>query len=478
MVLLLVPFSTEAQITWNMGMNIAPASSGNDHPRITVDAAGNPLVIWGHAQQAMFSRWNGTGFTTPVMLHPMTMTIAEASWMGPDIAAHGDTVYAVMKQMPEPDTASHIYLVRSFDGGQTFSLPIRVDFIADSVSRFPTVTTDDTGNPVVGFMKFNNAFLDARWVVTTSADYGNTFSGDVKASGWSSPGATVCDCCPGAILYDNNYAVMLYRDNNNNIRDTWAGVSANGGAAFTSGMNMDQQNWMLMMCPSSGPDGFIAGDSVYSVFMNGASGINRVYYSSASLITGLTQPVQPVTGTIPGLSTQNFPRMAKSGNAVAITWKQNTGSDQLPLLFTPDIAAGFPASYDTVDLDNITNADVALFNGNIYVVWEDENSGTVKFRSGTYTPVNTAVSSAGAPIHLYARPNPASNEWIVTGPVSGKNCHAAFYDAQGRLLEKPEMQISGPSFEISIGSINKPAGIYFLHITSGDNNEVIRLIKE
>src|SRR3989304_9381470 len=80
-------------ITWNSGINIASSASGNEHPRMAINGSGNPLVIWHNAGNCMFSRWNGTAFTSPVILNPMSMTIAGAGWMGPDIAAHADTVY-------------------------------------------------------------------------------------------------------------------------------------------------------------------------------------------------------------------------------------------------------------------------------------------------------------------------------------------------------------------------------------------------
>lgn len=390
-------------------MSIASSSSGNEHPRIVTDGSGNPLVLWGHAERAMFARWSGTSFNAPVMLNPMSMTIAEASWMGPDIASSGDTVYVVFKQTPEMDTSSHIYIVRSFDGGMNFSMPFQVDFIADSVSRFPTVTVDATGNPIVGFMKFDPGFLNARWVVTKSNDYGNTFSTDVNASGWSAVGATVCDCCPGSIVNAANNVAMLYRDNKSNIRDSWAGISTNGGTSFTNGWNIDQNNWNLFSCPSTGPDGVIVGDSLYAVFMNGASGTSRVYRSVSSISNSIAQPSQLLTGNISGLNQQNYPRIAQSGNAMAIVWKQNINNfDQLPLLFTNDIANGFPAIYDTVDLNDITNADVALSNGNIFVVWEDDNSGTVKYRTGSFSPLSMPENEINeSSVSVF--PNPAKD---------------------------------------------------------------------
>lgn len=398
--------SAQSGITWGMmGMDIANSSHSNMHPRITLDAARNPLVIWGRMSEeaVLFSRWNGTAFTAPVALNMGGMTVATASWMGPDIASKGDTVYVVWRQTPESmDTSKHIFIVRSFDGGISFSAPVRVDNIGDSVSRFPTVSVDATGNPVVAFMKFNMAFGASRWVVAKSTDYGNSFSIDTKASGWD--GSTdVCDCCPGALVLSGNTSAMLYRNNNNNIRDIWTGISTSSSTSFSSGFNVDNHNWNLNSCPSSGPDGVIIGDTLYSVFMNGANVNYRTYLSKSSLSGGAVNSVSNLTGAITGLTQQNYPRIATDGNAMAIVWKQTvSGVAQLPILFTNNIANGFAAMYDTVDLNNITNADVAISNGKIFVVWQDDNSGTVKYRTGTYTQspqfgsVQATILPAGA----------------------------------------------------------------------------------
>jgi len=105
--------NAQSQLAWTMGMNVASSSSGNEHPRVVTDAAGNPLIVWGHVSRAMFSRWNGTAFTTPLMLNTGGINIASASWMGPDIASKGDTVYVVMKEIPEASDTCHIYIVHS-----------------------------------------------------------------------------------------------------------------------------------------------------------------------------------------------------------------------------------------------------------------------------------------------------------------------------------------------------------------------------
>lgn len=452
-------------ITWNMGINLATSSSGNEHPRIAVDGNNNPMVIWHHTSSAMFSRWNGTSFTAPVMLNPAWMTIAGASWMGPDIATHGDTVYVVFKQSPEASDTCHIYCVSSFDGGVSFNAPVVVDHISDSISRFPTVTTDAAGNPLVGFMKFNSSFAEARWVVAKSNDFGNTFSLDVKASGWSSGVATVCDCCPGSIACADNKVAMLYRDNNNNVRDTWVGFSNDTATSFSYGLNVDQQNWNLFACPSTGPDGIIIGDTLYAAFMNGASGMSTVYYSKSSISTGITTAGVPITGSISGLSQQNYPRIAASGNAIAMVWQQVVnGMDECALRFTNNSVNGFNAGYVTVDMSNVTNADVALSNGNIFVVWQDNNSATIKYRSGTYTPVTTSLNALES-TSFTVYPNPVSSVLNITSSGNQKY-FVTIYNSLGETIYGGEQ-----TSNLQLETANFPVGIYFLQLLS--NNKII-----
>ncbi len=449
------------------------------HPRMALDGAGNPMVIWGKMsdESIFFSKWNGTAFTTPVKINPTGFKAATASWMGPDIASKGDTVYVVFKRAPETSDTNYIYILTSFNGGASFSSPVRVDYIADSISRFPTVTVDDAGNPIVAFMKFNASFMQSRWVVTKSADYGKTFSTDVIASGYSGTNAEVCDCCPGAIISSGNISAMLYRDNLNNIRDIWTGISTNNNVSFNSGFATDNTKWMINSCPSSGPDGVVIGDSLYSVFLSAGSGNFRTYISSSSISSGAVKSVSRLSGNFTGLSQQNYPRIATDGKAGAIVWKQTTSTGtQLPILFTNDISKGFPTNYDTVDLKDITNADVAMSNGNIFVVWQDDNSGTVKFRSATYTPINTSVNEYNnyqmEQNNFSVFPNPATG---IINVISSDNEKYAIniYNAVGEKIYN-----ASPTSNTQIEISNYASGIYFLQIVSQHYFSIQKFIKQ
>ncbi len=407
----------------------------------------------------MFSRWTGSSFTTPVIVNPTAMDVAGASWMGPDIASHGDTIYVVYKRTPEASDTCHIYCVRSFNSGVTFSAPVRVDYVNDSLSRFPTVTTDALGNPIIAFMKFNPAFGDARWVVVRSTDFGNTFSADVKASGWSSPTSTVCDCCPGVIACNGNTVVVPYRDNKSNIRDTWVGISTNLAATFAGGMDADQKSWNIPACPASGPDGVIIGDTIYSTSMNGSSGMDRVYFGKASISAMAGSPSALLTGNISGLSLQNYPRIATDGTALVVAWKQTvSGNDQSLLRFTKNIASGLPAAYDTVALNNITNADVAIAKGNVFVVWEDDNSGTVRFRKGTFNSV-TGVEESNAVDMFSVFPNPAKSNVTIKSELIIDEIKIINMSGQIVYQAKPKQKTIFVKTDV--------AGNYFVTVVSG-----------
>lgn len=454
----LLSLGAVAQVTWSAPVTVAASSYSNLHPRITLDKNGNPLVLWGKTSNNMayFSRWTGVAFSTPVMANPMSIPVFTADWAGPDIASHGDTVYIVFKKTPETDSTNYMYMVRSFNGGQTFDAPVRIDAIGDSVSRFPIVTTEDNGNPIVAFMKFDPGFGNARWVVTRSMNYGTSFMPDVMASSMMDD---VCDCCPASILSKGSNKIMLYRNNASNIRTMYAGISTNNGASFGSNVQIDSTNWMVMACPSSGPDGVILGDTVYSSFMSSASGSARVYKSKMSISTGATTSTALITGTFAGLTGQNFPRMAGAGTAGAIVWKENANSTtRVCMSFTDTITQGFPAAYDTIASGSISNADIAMKPGTVYVVWQDDNSGSVMYRKGTY-PLPTAtveglVKSAKA-VEVY--PNPAQNYFSVKDVTNIATC--TLIDMAGRSIDVTPENKNG-SVMVSVVGLSK--GQYFV----------------
>ncbi|MFI5172199.1 MAG: T9SS type A sorting domain-containing protein [Chitinophagales bacterium] len=458
----------QTTISWEPALPVSESSFSNMHPRIVLDRNNNPLVLWGNMMEAAayFSRWTGTGFSEPVRVTPVDMAIFAASWAGPDIAAFGDTIYVVFKENPE--VTAPAFCVHSYNGGSTFSDPVQVDImLGDNVSRFPSVTVNEEGQPIVAFMRLDSDFGNARYVVATSDDFGNSFNMDVLASGFS--GGDVCDCCPVGVIAENNYVATLYRDNLDDLRNSWAGISTTGGDMFMNGIQIDQTDWTINSCPSTGPDGVIINDSLYAVFMSAAGGIERVYFSSSSLISYTANMSKRITNEFPDLTSQKYPRIANYGNAVAIAWRQNVATDsEIPLLFTADITNGLPLAYDTVallDFYGLENTDVAVSSTTVHVIWQDNYNDVVMYRSGSYTqPVLVSDITDDKTISLY--PNPASDQInIELNNFTDGNIDLVLFDISGNPILKKKYSYS-PTIKVDIS--NLAGGIYLVEIIDGN----------
>ena len=467
------------QITWGTTGDVSTPSFGNYFPRVVSDATGDPMVSWSGNSDMYFSRWNGASFTSPITLNTNGTSIAGATWMGPDIASKGDTVFAVYKVTPEADSNSHVWCTGSFDGGVTFSTPIRVDYIGDNICRFPTVSIDNQGNPIVGFMRFDAGFGNARWVVAKSNDLGLSFSNDVLASGWSDPTSEVCDCCPSKIVSEGNNVAMPYRDNDNNIRDTWVGVSNDGGTSFANGMDVDQQGWFIMACPSSGPDAVIVGDDLYTTYMSSATGSSRVSYNVSSISSMIGSAAIPLDQTTPtSLTSQNYPRVDYNGNSMAFAWKQfSNGTQELAIQFTENITTGLNTIQEIVDIDNVGTVDVMLFDGMIWVVWEDVASGTVKYRSGTYTSFLGIENLSSESILVNVQPNPSSSSWNISVETTESNLRYELISASGQVVEENTFEPVNGSFNFKINNSAFNSGIYYLKVVSDGNVSSLKLVK-
>ena len=368
-------------ISWLATAPVAEKMFGNLHPRIKLDKFSNPMVVWAdEAGHAYFSKWGGESFYPPVMISRPTKPVFATSWAGPDIAAHGDTVYVVYKEMPEE--TGHIYIKHSFDGGVHFSAAVQVDTAAgDYISRFPTVSADENGNPFVTFMKVTNNYEAPMYYVARSDDMGETFFRDTLAV----PSTTrVCECSPASLVASGKAGILLYRNNIDGLRNIWASISNNGSSTFNVNLQMDSTLFYPMTCPASGPDGVIVGDTLYSVFTSGRDENALVYLSKLSL-SNPSLTTAPVTGNIVGVIMQNMPRISGMGYAAGVVWTQTSGGNNLVCLsITHDLTTGFPPNYDTVARGVMLNADVALGGGFVYVVWEDHETRSVMYRRGVY----------------------------------------------------------------------------------------------
>jgi hypothetical protein len=453
-------------------MEVADQPFGNNRPRIVVDSDGTPVVMWSDNGAVQVAKWNGTAFDEPTQVNPETSTVATASWMGPGIAAFEDRVYVVYTETSSASGDNEIKICSSIDGGETFSDPITVTENAD-LTRFSEITVDQDGNPIVAYISFPESMDHHEWLVRTSDDFGNTFSEPTLASGWSSETTEACDCCPASLIRSDNTLVALYRDNNSNIRNIWAGISTDSGDSFTVGYDVDQQNWQISACPASGPHGVVIGDTLYSSFMSGIEGPPRVFTSRMSISNPGSPQVSRITSEFEDLTQQNFPRMAASGNTVATVWMQRINwNNQLAFSIDEDITDGETAAFQSIDESGVISGDVIIVGQEVFVVWQNNISGVVKFKSGTID-FSIGVDESVKSEEMNVFPNPSTGIWNITNIEDKANYQLV--DASGRIIQcNPGTYLDG---DLLLDLRDYPAGLYFLKVRTDDGVKSFKLLK-
>ncbi len=349
-------------------------------PRITLNGDAQPVVLWGRTGPASnyLSVAVAGSFTAPVMVTPAGVAPAVADWMGSSIDADANTVWIVFKATPE-DTAP-CYARVSDDGGNTWSDTIRVSPADGLVSRFPSVAVIPDVGPVVEYMEFTSGYMEPRQVVVRMEN--DVFQPPVQVSAPFAPGE-VCDCCTGEIVAGADHVVAMYRNAGSNIRTIWAASSTDDGTMFPVGAEIDPTVWVLNACPSSGPDGYLSGDSLRYVFLSGADNGNKVFVGGAGAMDLSVGSVRNVHPDQAMNVQQNFPRIAGSGDTLGIVWQQTVGS-QTEVLFSWSVnginGLHAPDTVNVVVAGAQKTPDVAFADGVFHIVWSDPAAGVVRYR--------------------------------------------------------------------------------------------------
>lgn len=425
-------FAQQAALSWGPVVDCNGQGEGSLRPRIAVNGTGDPVVLWGNmSPMANYVAVGiGSGFGPALEVSTPGCIPAVADWMGSSIAAVGSTVWVVMKATPEETRP--VYVRRSDDGGLSWGDTVRVDPYDGLVSRFPSIDLVNANGPLVQYMQFDSGYYGARQVV--SHLLGGAFMPPVQVSAPFAPG-DVCDCCPNQIVADQDHVIALYRNAGPNIRVMWGAVSSDAGATFPTGSLIDGTAWPLGACPSSGPDGYLAGDSIRYVWMSGATNGNKVYIGNAlaaDLSLGSQWNVH--SGQAQSLQ-QNFPRIAGSGDTLGVVWQQISGG-QSEILFSWSVTGPTGLSVpDTVNTDMVGSQrtpDIAFANGAFHIVWSEVTGAKVRYRKAAVLGPSAIAEQVG-PVAIRGWPNPVHDMLMVEG---AQWIRAEMIDAQGKVVER------------------------------------------
>jgi hypothetical protein len=420
-------------LQWGAEEEVGPGGLDFLRPRIHLSSDGRPVVVWGndglHAVHGAFSvgagSWVDADVSVLVQGHPYL-----SDWTGVQTASDGVDAWAVYGTGTNAN--GPIYLHRFANGFPSISDTLRIDTPIGEEYKLPSVTPLPNGEAAILVMRTATGWLDAEYILIRTTVNGTAVLPPVLVSAPVAPGE-VCDCCTGEVMSSGNTIVALFRNNNGNQRSIWAAVSTDGGDTFSAATEVDPTAWTINACPSSGPDAFIAGDSLRVVFMSGAVNGTKSYGRSLHLQTlGLGPLMDLWPGQLMSQS-QNLPRIAGDADTLGVVWQQGQAG-QFEILFRWSVNgwAGLSAP-DTVHVSTTgaqKNPDITFGNGAFHIVWQDAPSGNVHYRKATL-PADVAVNDHPGRPGLTVWPVPATDNLFVDAPT-GDNF--IVQDASGRIV--------------------------------------------
>ena len=416
---IILTYSFSQQLNFGNYHTISTGADGYGRARIVTVSNGDPLIVWRKDSSPKLlkaTRWSGSNFASSYDI--TSAGVNPNSWDGPEVAAKGDTVYVVFTSLATTQTS--IMLIKSFDGGLTFSDTIRVSK-NDPLHKFRmgNIAIDKSGNPVVSYMQYLLNWMEPKQMVNKSNDFGNSFIGAVEASHLS-PGEP-CDCCKSSLVIDNDNIYLLYRNNDNNVRNSFVAKSSNGGLSFDTYTDLDDFNWIVSSCPATTPKGIINNDSLTVVRKSGATGNNEVVISSihkTSLSSAQCFNIDyPPPGTI-----QNYPEIDNNGDSLFVVWQDNRNG-----LTDCFIKYSFNGVNNLAHLSSFTdssvtgpklNPHVAYSNDKLHLVYTDYSAYSIKYVKAnlvntTFVNENKSSQKKYFNFDLLGRKNRNSNYKII-----------------------------------------------------------------
>jgi len=390
--------STDNGVTFSAPIDASTTASNDsdfqDKPWITVDRGasspfrGNVYVSWtdftsanGNFINVARSVDGAASFQSPVAISPQTGKYTVQGSM-PAVAPNGDLYLAYLDQS---NTPANISLVKSSDGGQTFSKPLAASSLntvnpvtggnAVRDNSFPSVVVDRTGTvhitydaePVLDGPDRSDVFY------VRSTDGGHTFSSPVRLN---DDATTTTQLFPSiAAAADGTLAVKWWDRRNDpagdNLTDVYMTISTDGGNSFSRNFRVTNHNWVFAPVQAGFAasyhgdyDGITSdGSNFYLSWSDERSGNPDAFFAFVPLSYNPAAPDYNISaatdyGTIiAGNSTQfSLNTVAANGFAGSLSLSAAPAIPGLTYSFAnPSVAAGSAAAF-TVAADASTHS--------------------------------------------------------------------------------------------------------------------------
>lgn len=443
------------------------------HPQIEISDDGQPVVLWtdNGTKNIYFAKHNGIDdFNTPIKLNSGIQQVQAYTWSGADLAVDGSNIYVVFRS--NGYETGHVYVVKSDDNGISFGDTVRVDAIADGFGQFPDVAAyQDT--VWVTYMKFHEGGHDPQYVVARSIDGGVTFETEVDAGALL--GAEACDCCQPEIIVNANRVIVFFRNNDSDIRDIKAVVSYDRGVTFTDTYEVDDHNWNINSCPSTGPDArFMGEDKMLTVYRTEESGQSKISLQEYDLVADSPDGRVSVSATSSTNVNLNYPQLDYKDGTIGVVWEaSDNGGDVFFNSSSTGLSGLLPENAVNITAVSMTQnkPDIAIHDGVFHVIYVDGNGVTVKYVQITPSFVN--IEELTSTLGVKAFPVPSEDVVHIKFDIAGEtNYRLVLTDVNGKIVQEQ----SGDNNHIVLNKSDFDSGIYFYQLSVGRDIAVGKIV--
>ena len=438
--LLIIPsLSFSQNLIWSQPIEVASGVSASLRPRIALDIHDNPIVIFAqnaNSNQLYKTKFNNNAFEPIVNLATASPYVSSAA--GPEIAFADDIIYISFE-----DENEGVYILKSINGGTTFSDTVRVDNVYNK-AVLPNVNIKSDFNPLISFTRVNSSWTQINQVVSNSIDGGQTFLQDVSAS-VITPNQP-CECCFSKVVSEGNTQVSIFRNNDNNVRNFYASVSNDGGQSFSDYLEIDLLDWNLNACPDAGPDAYLKNGKLFITYRSGSLGPNRVFVARIDLNSLSVDQVTPIDEALSSSMSQKHPDIAGDENNVGVVWMDNRSL--LNDCFFSYSTDGFDSWSNPIYISDsslmvqFVEPDVAYRNNMFHFVYRNQNQNIILYRTAELQNTSSLIDDV-------------FNLEINDSKIQlSEHLNYQLFDVSGKLLQ------NGFESTLDISGLSK--GLYFL----------------
>lgn len=443
---------------------------GNYHPQIEIANDNKPLMLWtsSNDKNVYIVKHNENGFETPIQLNPAGLEVQSYNWSGPDLATWGDNVYVVFKSIGYE--TGKCYLVKSTDNGSTFGDTVRVDNLSTGFAQYPDVAVyHDT--VFVTFMDHADGGSDPQYVVARSVDGGATFQTEVLAG--ELLGNEACECCQPEIVVNEKYVIIFFRNNANNIRDIKAVISTDRGVTFNNWISVDDHQWYITSCPSTGPDARITDDNrILTTYRSYENGDERVFFNEFNLDTETSILTKEISSS--NSPNSNYPQIALDGDNIGLVWEAWGNSTDIQFIGSRIGVSGIDSSA-AINITDTTGVqskpDIAYDGSDFHIVYS--NWGNLRYIK--MSDQSTSLEDVNVKDPFYISPNPNNGLFYINFGDIGTNAKVSVANSLGQVILSSSVTNLANKNEVDISSF--PSGTYTVEIQIGVDVTSKKIVK-